>query len=60
MLSSELKELPWQLWKFETSPKGFWTDLKNQRKFLDWAALQLQIHTPEQWYDVNIDVTALF
>ena len=60
MLSSVLKELPWQLWKFQTSPKGYWNDVKNQKTFMDWAAEKLGIKEAEQWYKVNVDVTASF
>lgn len=30
------EEYPWEMWKFEIVPKGWWSNIRNQRKFLDW------------------------
>jgi hypothetical protein len=43
----------WLPWKFPEFPVEYWDDLKNQRKFMDWAARQLNI---DDWYKVSIKV----
>jgi hypothetical protein len=46
----ELQLLPW---KFASTPKNFWSNLDNQRKFMNWAAQQLNIKEPSDWYNVT-------
>jgi hypothetical protein len=36
-------------------PIGFWSDMKNQRRFLDWAANLYGIKKLDDWYHVNAD-----
>lgn len=43
-------EYDWLGWKFETTPKYFWDDPKNQRKFLDHYAHIVGIRDQEGWY----------
>jgi hypothetical protein len=47
----------WLPWKFVKCPQEFWDDKKNQRKFLDWAATQLDIKDMSDWYRVTQKVT---
>ncbi len=39
-------------WKFSNLPKNYWNDLKNQRQFFDWLAVQLGIKHYTDWYTV--------
>jgi hypothetical protein len=50
----EHKLLPW---KFAICPGNFWNTLENQRTYLNWAAEQLNIKQPSDWYNVVIKVT---
>jgi hypothetical protein len=34
----------------------FWGDLKNQRKFLEWAGKQLKINDMDDWYKITSKV----
>eukprot|EP01027_Heterolobosea_sp_BB2_P026356 GEZU01040587.1.p1 GENE.GEZU01040587.1~~GEZU01040587.1.p1 ORF type:complete len:509 (-),score=114.87 GEZU01040587.1:129-1430(-) len=40
----------WLPWRFRVVPSGFWMDKANQRRFLEWAAKQLQVRSPDDWY----------
>jgi hypothetical protein len=53
MLSSIYPEYDWLPWKFEKTPQNYWGDTENQRKYLDWAATQLGIKDPSDWYSVG-------
>jgi hypothetical protein len=46
-------EQEWLPWKFTVSPNGYWDDLKNHRKFLDWAEKQLNIKEKSDWYKIS-------
>ena len=43
----------WLPWKFLNTPSSFWKDMKNQRKFLDYLAKELNISEPNHWYNVT-------
>ena len=43
-------------WKFQTTPRNFWNDISNQRKYIDWLAKELKITKQEDWYSVNQQV----
>jgi hypothetical protein len=49
-------EYDWLPWKFAKSPHDFLGDQKNQRKFLDWAAKELNIKDMSDWYNVTYKV----
>ncbi len=49
-------EYEWLPWKFHFVPKEFWTDMKNQRNFLDWAGKQLNYINKEDWYKITVSV----
>jgi hypothetical protein len=53
MLSTVYPEYDWLPWKFDKCSVGFWGDLNNQRKFLDWAAPQMNIKELSDWYKVS-------
>jgi hypothetical protein len=44
----------WLEWKFIRTPKSFWKEKANQRKFLEWAAKQLKVNKMEDWHRVSI------
>jgi hypothetical protein len=43
-------------WKFTDRPKDFWGVSENQQKFIKWAAEQLNIKEPSDWYKVTVKV----
>ncbi len=57
VLSVIYPEYEWLPWRFSYVPKGFWSDLKNQRKYLDWVATQLSMtnnnENREGWYKIQ-------
>jgi hypothetical protein len=53
LLTSVFPDFEWLPWKFEKCPQNFWSDLKNQRKFLDWAAEKLKINEMSDWYKIQ-------
>ena len=49
-LRSIYPEYDWLPWKFENGVnRGFWGDVENQRKFMNWAGKQLKIEKMEDW-----------
>jgi hypothetical protein len=50
-------EYEWLPWKFSHSAKHFWEDVRNQRRFMEWAAKQLNIKGQSDWYNVTYMVT---
>jgi hypothetical protein len=61
LLSNVYPDYEWLPWKFSQVPKGYWADLTNQRKFLDWVAVQFNItnnhENREGWYKLQLKVT---
>lgn len=53
LLAAVYPEYDWLPWKFERTTNNYWNDLKNQRKFMDWAAKQLNITSVNDWYRVK-------
>ena len=49
-------EHTWLCWKFEIVPKGFWSDKKNQRDFMDSLGKQLGFQTMEDWYRISLKI----
>src|SRR3569623_603660 len=43
----------WQEWLFSGTPKGFWDDRRNRKRYLDWLGKQLGYKKPEDWYAVT-------
>jgi hypothetical protein len=50
-------EYEWLPWKFINTPKNCWSDLKIQRKFLDWVSQELKLKDMNGWYDIPLKVT---
>jgi hypothetical protein len=53
LLSNVYPDYNWLPWKFAECPLPYWDDVKNQRKFLDWAAKELNIKEMSDWYNVT-------
>ena len=48
-------DFDWQEWLFRQNLKSFWKDKRNQRRYMQWLAQQLQISIPEGWYRATTD-----
>jgi hypothetical protein len=59
LLSSTYPEHTWLPWKFRKGTAGYWDDLQNQRKFLDWAAQQLNVNQHSDWFKIKKKVGVL-
>jgi hypothetical protein len=46
-------EYEWLPWKFDMCPNNFWEDVKNQKRFLDWAGKELKIKEMSDWYKIS-------
>ena len=55
-LRSKYPDHDWLPWKFGNVPHHFWADLKNQRKFMDWAGKELNIKEMSDWYKIMYKV----
>ena len=56
LLSSIYPEYNWHPWKFSQSPRGYWDDIRNQRKFMDCVRSELNIRDMSDWYKVSYKV----
>jgi hypothetical protein len=57
LLSTMYPEYNWLPWKFQQTPKNFWSDINNQRKFVEWVGKELKIKDMCDWYNVTLKVT---
>ena len=58
MLTTLLPEKNWlPSWNTDQFPEQFWTEISNQRKFMEWAATQLNVTTPNDWYRISLEVS---
>ena len=55
LLSSVYPEYEWLPWKFgfNRSPRNWWDDVSNQRKYMDWVSKELHINKLSDWYNVS-------
>jgi hypothetical protein len=60
MLTTVYHDYHWLPWKFEKTPKNYFSEISNQRIFLDWAGKELGIKEMSDWYNINIKVTEEF
>jgi hypothetical protein len=44
----------WLPWKFARVSTGFWEDIGNQKKFVEWLGKQLNVTSMEGWYRVSL------
>ena len=56
VLIEAFPEYNWLPWKFEKSPKNYWNDIKNVRKFMEWAGKELGVKEIKDWYNVSYSV----
>lgn len=47
----------WLPWKFINTPKLYWEDISNQKKFVKWIETELNIKEMDGWYNVSLKVT---
>ena len=60
MLLSAYPNYQWLPWKFNQTPKGYWKDIQNQRKCLDYLAKELNVKELDDWYNIGFEVSYLF
>lgn len=46
-------EHKWYEWNFINVPKGFWDNLDNKKKYLEWLAAKLGYRNMKDWYTVG-------
>ena len=51
-LKTIFPEHNWVQWNFSLTP-GFWNEMSNQRKFMDWLGSQLGVKSYKDWYNVT-------
>ena len=59
LLSNAYPDYDWLPWKFEQCPRNYWNDIKNVRKFMEWAATQLNVQELSDWYNITYRVFAV-
>jgi hypothetical protein len=53
LISTVFPEYEWLPWKFVGCPKHYWEDVNHQKKFIHWAAKQLNFKEMSDWYKVT-------
>jgi len=53
MLSTIYPEHEWHPWKLPTVPRGWWASRSNQEMFFEWLCAELNITSPDDWYQVS-------
>jgi hypothetical protein len=56
LLAFMYPEYPWLPWKFAQCPNSYWDDIQNQKKFVEWAANELNFREMSDWYSVTFKV----
>ena len=56
VLSRMYPDYEWLPWKFEYCTRNFWLDVKNIRRYLDWAGKEMGVKEMSDWYNVTYDV----
>ena len=56
LLSTVYPDYDWLPWKFDRCVSYYWDDIKNQRKFMDWAGKELGIKEKSDWFKVTYHV----
>ena len=55
-LSVVYPEYEWLPWRFVVTPRYFWAEIENQRKYMEWAGKELKIKEMSDWYHVGTRV----
>ena len=53
LLTQVYPEYDWLPWKFAQCPRNYWNDINNVRKFMNWAAKQLNVKKMSDWYTIS-------
>jgi len=53
LLQEYLPWYDWKEWLFPQVPRGFWMDLANCRRYLEWLGEKLGFDEPEDWYCID-------
>lgn len=59
-LSTVYPEYSWKVWRFHSTPDGYWVEFKNQKDFIDDCAKELSIQKWSDWYNVHLEDIRLF
>jgi len=43
----------WEMWRFENSPKGWWTIPRHREQFFSYASSALSLQSLDSWYTVK-------
>ena len=43
LLVAQYPTYDWLPWKFERVPRGYWSDISNQRKYMEWVSKELKV-----------------
>jgi hypothetical protein len=52
-IMSYLPNYDWKPWMFDKTPKGFWDERANRRRYMDWLGKQLGFKQINDWYSVT-------
>jgi hypothetical protein len=53
LLHAVFPEHEWCEWKFERIRRGFWNDVENHKKYMDWAGRELNVKSLDDWYSIT-------
>ena len=53
ILSSVYPDYKWLPWKFLRTSAGYWSNVNNQREFIEWLGNELKIKDLSDWYKVT-------
>ena len=51
-IMSYLPHYDWKEWMFDKTPKGFWNERKNRRRYMNWLGKKLGFKSVTDWYSV--------
>jgi hypothetical protein len=52
-IMSYLPNYDWKEWMFDKTPKGFWNDKRNRRRYMSWLGKRLGVKSIAAWYSVT-------
>ena len=56
LITSSYPNYQWLPWKFNHTPKGFWSNYNNVKLYMNWLSEKLNIKSMEDWYKVTCEV----
>ena len=54
LLNSVYPHHPWDLSKFSTKHRNYWSSIENQRKFMDDLGVKLGVRSLDDWYSIRM------